>query len=339
MRQLCFAEPDRAQWREVPDARLHGALESIIEPLVIGRCDLDVAFMRGVLPMKPGAALGHEVIGTVVEVGSAVRRFVPGQIVVVAAQISCGTCINCVRGFTGRCSSVPFAASYGMGREGGYGGAAADLVRVPFADAMLFALPAMADPVQWIGFADMAQDAWRAVGPQLAQRPGARVLILGGEPAVIGIYAAGLAVALGAGAVDYYDDNALRLGEAARYGAQAIERGKGEPSGVYEIVVDCCSEPTSLAEAVRYVEPEGYITSITAHLGAGTSIPMLEAYHKGIHLHAGRPNVRASMEHCCAICLSEKFNLGTIQTHLFSFDDAPAAWASTELRAVAVRKA
>lgn len=337
MRQLCFVEKNRAEWREVPDARLQGAMEAIVEPLVLGRCDLDVAFMRGVFPMKSGEAMGHEVIGRVVDVGTAVQRYVPGQIVVVSAQISCGACVNCLLGNTGRCKNVPFAASYGMGREGGYGGAAADLVRVPYADAMLFALPATADPVEWIGFADMAQDAWRAVAPQLEARPGARVLILGGEPAVIGIYAAGLAVALGAAEVEYYDDNETRLVEAARYGAKAIQRGKGEPSGVYGVVVDCCSEPTSLTEAIRYVEPEGYVTSVTAHLGASTPVPMLEAYHKGVHLHVGRPNVRASMEHACAICLGQKFSLNAIRSRLFSFEEAPDAWASTDLRTVAVR--
>jgi threonine dehydrogenase-like Zn-dependent dehydrogenase len=102
-----------------------------------------------------------------------------------------------------------------MNRDGNFGCAAADLVRVPYADAMLVPLPTGADPVAMIGAADMALDAWRAVGPQLRERPGASVLVMGGLASVIGIYAAGIAVALGAGRVDYVDDDPRRLAEAA----------------------------------------------------------------------------------------------------------------------------
>lgn len=84
---------------------------------------------------------------------------------------------------------------------------------------MLYRLPHGAIAKDWIGISDMAQDAYRAVGPQLKERPGARVLILGGLPSVIGIYAAGIAVACGASTVDFYDLDAKRLAEAAKYGS------------------------------------------------------------------------------------------------------------------------
>jgi threonine dehydrogenase-like Zn-dependent dehydrogenase len=94
-------------------------------------------------------------IGTVVDLGDCVTRIRPGQRVIVPAQISCGTCRNCRRGFTGRCQSVPFSASYGIGRAGNYGCAAADLVRVPCVDAVLVLLPEGADALEFIGAADV----------------------------------------------------------------------------------------------------------------------------------------------------------------------------------------
>lgn len=337
MRQLTFIAPGRLAWQDVPTPRITGPLQAVVEPVVIARCDLDLAFVRGIVPMQTGTAIGHEAIGRVLAVGDGVHRFKPGDMVVVPAQISCGSCGNCRRGFTGRCQSVPFGAAFGMGREGDFGCLAADAVKVPYADAMLFPLPPGANPVEWIGFVDMAQDAWRAVAPQLFQRPDARVLVIGGMPQVIGLYAVAIAVALGAAEVVYFDDEPLRLAEAKRFGAQAVRRGDSEPTGQFEIVVDGHHEARSMVEAIRWVAPEGCVTSVTLHLGATTPVPLMEAYHKGVSLKLGRPNCRATMEHVCALCVAGRFRPHEITTRLFGFDDAPTAWAADDLRTVAAR--
>lgn len=336
MKQLTFIGIDQVEWRDVPDPRLLSAVEAIVRPLVIGRCDLDVGYLKGLMPMASGEAIGHEVIAEVVEIGEAVRAFKPGDRVVVPAQISCGICRNCRRGFTGRCQSVPFAASYGMGRDGGFGSLAADLARVPFADAMLFPLPKGADPKDWIGFTDMAQDAWRAVGPYLTERPCARVLVIGGLPSVISIYAAGIAVALGAGAVDFYDSDKQRLAEAGKFGATPVDRANAEPEGLYEIVVDSHFDPGSLLEASRFCEPEGIIVGVTAHVEPA-AVPLLEMYHKGVTYRTGRPNCRAHMGEVACLCERGVFKPQLISTEMYDFDEADKAWLSSGLRVAASR--
>jgi threonine dehydrogenase-like Zn-dependent dehydrogenase len=339
MRRLIFVRPGQAEWQEAPEPRINATTQAIIEPLVIARCDLDVAFMQGIIPMKPGTAIGHETVARVREVGDGVTRFAPGDLVAVSSQISCGVCRNCLRGFTGRCESVPLGASFGMGREGDFGCLAADLARIPYADSMLFALPPGAQALDWIGFTDLAVDAWRAVGPQLAERPGANVLVIGGMPQAIGLYAAAIAVALGAGAVDYYDSDPQRLAQASSFGARPIRRGEAEPSHAYEIVVDSHHEAQSMAEAIRWVAPEGFITGVTIHLGAATPVPLMEAYHKGVTLKLGRPNCRTNMDAVCALCLSGQFQPQKLFTRFFDFDEAPQAWSAPELRVVASRLA
>ena len=117
MRHAVFVEPGCVEWREAPDARLQGAGEAIVRPTVVGRCDLDVAYVRGQAPMPAGAPIGHEIIGEIVDLGeTAAGGFSIGQRVFVSAQIACGACDACRRGRTGRCTAVPFGASYGMGR-------------------------------------------------------------------------------------------------------------------------------------------------------------------------------------------------------------------------------
>lgn len=336
MRSLTFVAPGEVEWREAPAPNIGHASQAIIRPLVIGRCDLDVGFVHGLMPIASGEPLGHELIGEIVDIGDGVNNFEPGDLAVLSAQICCGYCDACKRGHTGRCQSVPFAASYGMGREGNFGGTAADLVLVPFADAMLFPLPSGAKPVDWIGFADMAQDAYRAVGPQLQARPNGRVLVIGGLPQVIGIYAAGLAVALGASEVDYFDDNEARLAEARDYGANALNRNTTEPDGLYDIVVDSSIAPQALIDAFRYAAPEAYVTSVSVHPGELAEAPFMLAYNKGVHYRTGRPNCRQHMQTLADLCCSQKFQPEKISTTIFSFDDAPKAWLSKALRTIAV---
>jgi len=336
MRQLTFVEPGKVEWREAAAPRLQSGVEALVRPVVLGRCDLDVGFVRGLAPMRSGEPIGHEMIGEVTDVGDAVRLVRLGQRVIVPSQISCGNCRNCRRGFTGRCQSVPFGAGYGMNREGDYGCAAADLVRVPFADAMLVPLPDGADAAVMIGAADMALDAWRAVGPQLWERPGATVLVVGGLASVIGIYAAGLAVTLGAGHVTYTDDDETRLREAARYGAEALRRPCDLPMQ-YEIVVDADGQADTLMQALRATEPEGLFTSVSIHLRPATGFPLIELYHKGITFRTGRANVRTSVEPLLAHCAHGHFRPDLIDTENFAFDDAPEAWLSGAVRAIARR--
>ena len=339
MKALVFVEPEMLEWREVADARVLAGCEAVVRTTVMGRCDLDFGYVRGIMPMPSGAPIGHEIIGEIIDVGDGGRQFKLGDVVIVPAQISCGTCRNCRRGFTGRCQSVPFAASYGMAREGDFGGGVADLVRVPFADAMLYPLPQGAVAKDWIGISDMAQDAYRAVGPQLKERPGARVLVLGGLPSVIGIYAAGLAAACGASAVDYYDTDAVRLAEAAKYGANPIKRDVAEPQGLYEIVVDSSVSPEALIESFRYAEPEALVTSVTVHLGPTAAAPFMEAYHKGLHYRTGRPNCRQHMEAVGCLCHSGAFKPQLIESSEFAYENAIDAWLHGGLRSYVVRGA
>ena len=117
MRRMVFLAPGKLEWREAPDPEIEGPDEAIVSPTVMGRCDLDALYLAGRVPMAAGEPIGHEIIGTVVDLGeTAARRFRIGQTVIVTAQIACGRCGRCLGGLTGRCENVPFGASYGMGR-------------------------------------------------------------------------------------------------------------------------------------------------------------------------------------------------------------------------------
>src|SRR5438874_1131425 len=82
------------------------------------------------------------------------------------------------------------------------------------ADAMLVPLPDGVDAAAVASVSDNVPDGWRAVAPQLQERPGAPVLIVGGGGDVA-LYAAAVAVAAGSAQVDYVDTDERRLRVAA----------------------------------------------------------------------------------------------------------------------------
>ena len=223
MRQLLVEGPGRTRWADVPDVDLSSPAAAIVRPLAVATCDLDVAVLRGRYPFEYPYPFGHEAVAEVLDVGDDVRTVRPGDLVVVPFQISCGECGPCTRGRTGNCASVPRLSTFGLGTMGGlaWGGLLADCALVPYADAMLVRVPNGIAPAAIASVSDNIADAWRTVGPQLQAQPGAEVLVVGGDagPNSIGLYATGLAVALGAARVEYADNDPVRLAVAADLGA------------------------------------------------------------------------------------------------------------------------
>ncbi|HEX8053631.1 MAG TPA: alcohol dehydrogenase catalytic domain-containing protein, partial [Thermoleophilaceae bacterium] len=206
MRQLEITGVRSVEWREAPEPALGGDGEAIVRPLAVALCDLDSAFLTGAVPVGDGFPFGHECVAEVVEVGDGVESVRPGDVVVVPFQISCGACEACEAGHTGSCRTVPRGSAYGMKPLGGdWGGALADRLRVPFADAMLVPLPDGLEPAAVASVADNVPDGFRTVAAPLAATPGAEVLVVGGFARSVGLYATAAAVALGASRVVYAD--------------------------------------------------------------------------------------------------------------------------------------
>jgi alcohol dehydrogenase len=248
---------------------------------------------------------------------------VVGDRVVVPFQISCGSCDACRAGHTGNCTTVHQMAMYGFGASGGdWGGALSDLVRVPYADAMLVPLPPGLEPVAAAGAADNISDAWRTVAPHLRARPGAEVLIAGGGGAGgIGLYAAAAAVALGAATVDYVDDAEDRLEIAKQLGANAVE---GEPRrGRYPITVDARGDEQALGMVLRSTAPDGFCTNAAPYFRPPSEpLPLLEMYTRCVTLHSGRCHARSLMPEVLAALADGSLRADLVTDRVVEWDAA-----------------
>jgi threonine dehydrogenase-like Zn-dependent dehydrogenase len=341
MRQLMFEEPGRYAWRDAPDPTISAPEQALVRPVAVACCDLDVGVAGGVLPMPPGHAVGHEGIAEVVAVGDAVRGVQVGDRVVVPFQISCGQCRECRRGATGSCGSLPLMAMYGMAPLAGMdgGGFMSDVVLVPYADAMLIAIPANVDPVAIASLSDNIPDGWRAVGPFRSELAGLqecdrRVLVVGRLS--IGVYAAALASAIGAH-VDYVDTDKSRLAAAEKLGAVAHDLAKPDRSwDPYPVTVHTSADPSLLTATLRATWPDGVCTDTGIYYQGKVEMPLLPMYTRGVRFVTGRVNARAVIPEILEV-LGSGCDLAPVVERVADWDDAPSVWPTMRGKTVFTR--
>lgn len=217
----------------VADAELETSTDTLLRLTSTAVCGTDLHFYGGRMGAEAGMLIGHEPLGVVEEVGSAVVSVKPGDRVVVPTHICCGFCHSCVHGFSGACLTTnpgKAGAAYGYPGMGDYRGAQTELVRVPFADANCLRLPGEPHDDRehdYVLLADALPTAYHAT--VLAEvGPGATVAIYGAG--AIGLLAAYCALRIrGASLVYVVDRVAERLEKAGALGAIPINYTAGDP--------------------------------------------------------------------------------------------------------------
>lgn len=340
MQQLTLTEDRSVRWLEVPRPRLEGPGEALVRPIAVALCDLDQPAIRGEAPIPPPIALGHEAIAEVVEIGDAVAGVAVGERVIVPFQINCGECARCRAGATGSCNGegVRPGSMYGFGVVGGdWGGALSDLLRVPFADAMLLPLPAGIEPATVASLPDNVVDGWRTVAPQLQRTPGAAVAVVGGGAPSIGLYAVQIATALGAERVAYFDVDPSRLAKAEQLGAEPISEHGAKPPERFPITVDASATREGLLWSLRSTEPEGICTSVGILYEQETPLPLLEMYTRGVTLRIGRVMARAAIPEALGLIAAGRLDPGLVTSNRVPWERAAEAVLEPETKLVVER--
>jgi len=372
MKQLTYIKKNTLEWWDCKEPTLQSDHDVIVRPLAAARCDGDKSFlfygitpmlragvalhyidpitkkMFGIKPFKGPFAIGHECVAEILSCGNEVKHFKVGDKVIVPWSISCGSCSHCLSGLTSKCTSAgeTFFSGFGFGEPlGPWGGMMTDKFRVPFADNMLVKIPKGLDPISLASASDNIPDGWRTVAPYLKEKPGAPVLIVGGAAESIGLYAAGIAVALGSSKVDYIDYQPARLAIAKSLGANPIEiskenRGKWfrnnapKISGTYPITVDASMNQDGIRFAIRSLAPGGICTSVGFYFQKETSIPLMQMYANDSTLHTGVSHPRADLPDVLDLIESKKFQPEKITTLLATWDDAAEAYLERTTKVV-----
>ena len=116
------------------EPRIVQPTDAVIRVAATCICGSDLWPYRGAEPAD-GLPMGHEYVGVVEEVGSAVETVKPGDFVIGSFVISDGTCDICRAGYPSRCVHAEFVH--------GTIGTQSERARIPYADGTLVATPGM----------------------------------------------------------------------------------------------------------------------------------------------------------------------------------------------------
>ncbi len=187
---------------------------------------------------------------------------------------------------------VAFMSTYGFGPAvEQWGGFLSDVVRVPYAEHMLVPLPAGVEPAAVAS----ASDNLATRGARSARRsPSGRGRRCSWSAAPgrgsIGLYAAALAVALGAESVTYLDPDARRR-EIAAGSARTRSQQAPERLGPFPITVDAVRRSRRLALALHATAPDGCARASRSTSASSRAAAALDV-HEGHHVQ-DRPRERA----------------------------------------------
>ncbi|WP_373694972.1 NAD(P)-dependent alcohol dehydrogenase [Kineococcus terrestris] len=235
-----------------------------------GVCHSDLHALHdpaGVFPLVPG----HEFVGDVVEVGSAVRDFAVGDPVAVGNIVdSCGTCEMCRADQENYCREFPTLTYGGRDRRDGSTTLGAYAGGYVVRDRFVHHRPAHLDPAGVAPLLCAGITVWEPLR-RWGAGPGTRVGVvgLGG----LGHLAVKLAAALGAH-VTVFTTSAAKAGDAARLGAHRSvvstdAAAMGDAEGSCDLVLDCVPAPHDLAPYLRVLALDGTLCSL-GHLGPVT---------------------------------------------------------------------
>ena len=179
MRALTFHGSHDVRIDRVAEPRLQEPDDLLLRVTATAICGSDLHLYRGKIPMvEQGDILGHEFMGVVEEVGSAVTAVRPGDRVVVPFVIACGECFFCRLNLHAACETTnpgrgailnkkqipPGAALYGYSHlYGGVPGGQAEYVRVPKANSGPFVIPDVMEDERVLFLSDILPTGYQAV--------------------------------------------------------------------------------------------------------------------------------------------------------------------------------
>ena len=225
MKAVVYGGPFQVSVDEVPEPVVTDPTDAIVRITTTNICGSDLHMYEGRTSVDKGTILGHENMGIVVDVGPGVTSIRPGDRVSVPFNVACGTCRNCVNGWTSFCLRTnPVdgvdGAAYGYAQMGPYDGGQADFLRVPYADFNLLVLPPGLDfERDFALLSDVFPTGYHGAA-MAGVGPGDTVAVFGAGP--VGLLAAHSCYLRGAAQVFVVDMAPDRLELADRFGAVPV---------------------------------------------------------------------------------------------------------------------
>ncbi len=348
MKALVFHGPGAKAWEEVPDPQLLAPTDAIVQIDTTTICGTDLHILKGDVPaVDEGRILGHEGVGTVVEVGAAVTSVKPGDRVIVSCISSCGTCIYCRKAMPSHCQAMG-----GLGWVLGHliDGTQAEYVRTPFADTSLHKVPDCLTDEQAVMLSDIFPTGFEIGIRYGGVQPGDVVAVVGVGPvglaavATAGLHGAAKVIAIGRSQPRI--DHALTMGADVGISTRDPEWAKkvmAETDGLgVDVVVEAVGVPETLQDCFEIVRPGGHIANAGVH-GAAVSFPMDKLWIQNLMISTGLVDA-TSTPMLLHLMEGKRLKPELMVTHRFTLDQFEEAYevfgnpGATNALKVAIRR-
>jgi alcohol dehydrogenase len=328
MKALVYHGPGQKAWEEVPKPVLSADTDAIVRVDAVTICGTDLHILKGDVPaVTPGRILGHEAVGTVESVGSAVRSVKPGDHVLVSCITSCGTCRYCREARYGQCLG---GGGWILGHL--IDGTQAEYVRVPFADTSTYLAPAGVSDEALLMVADILPTGYEVGVLNGCVRPGDVVAVVGAGPiglsAIMGsrLYSPSHIVA-----IDLADS---RLEAAKQFGADVtVNNGVEDPMDAIrgltdglgaDVTIEAVGVPATFELAAALVRPGGHVANIGVH-GQPATLHLEDLWIKDVTIMTGLVDTYSTPTFL-RLLQGHQLDADRFVTHRFALDDFEKAY-------------
>ncbi len=331
MRAAVFVEPGKIEIQQRPIPKL-GPTDALLRVTTTTICGTDVHILKGEYPVKPGLIVGHEPVGVIEKLGSAVTGYSPGQRVIAGAITPCGQCHPCLDGLSSQCGGKALGG-WQLGNT--IDGCQAEYVLIPNAQANLTAIPDNLSDEQVLMCPDIMSTGFG--GAQNGNiRIGDTVVIFAQGP--IGLCATAGAKLMGATRIITVDGVPERLKVSKQLGADiTINYKEQDPVKIImelthglgvDVAIEALGTQETFESCLRVLKPGGTLSSLGVYSGKLT-MP-LDAMVAGLGDHkivttlcpGGKERMRRLLE----VVASGRVDLTAMVTHRFKLDDIVEAY-------------
>jgi threonine dehydrogenase-like Zn-dependent dehydrogenase len=337
MKAAVFNEPGRIALDERPVPEV-GPLDALVRVTTTTICGTDVHILKGEYPVRPGLIVGHEPVGVIERLGSAVAGYTEGQRVIAGAITPCG---HSHASLAGSHSQDGGAAPHGWKPMGGWrfgntiDGCQAEYVLVPDAMVNLAPVPEALTDEQVLMCPDILSTGF-AGAESGGVRIGDTVAVFAQGP--IGLCATVGARLSGATTVIAVETVPERIEMAKQLGADhVVDFRSADPvaeirrltgSRGVDVAIEALGTQATFEAALRVLRPGGTLSSLGVYSGPLT-IP-LDAFAAGLGDHkivttlcpGGKERMRRLME----VIAGGRADLRPLVTHRFALDEIEEAY-------------
>ncbi|ALS20897.1 zinc-dependent alcohol dehydrogenase family protein [Paenibacillus naphthalenovorans] len=327
MKALVYLGPQKKEWTDKEKPKIEKATDAIVKITKTTICGTDLHILSGDVPaVTAGRILGHEGVGIVEEVGSAVNRFKPGDNVLLSCVTACGRCDYCKKQMYAHCEDGGWILGHLID------GTQAEYVRIPYADTSMYHIPDGSDEEALVMLSDILPTAFEIGVINGKVEPGNVVAIVGAGP--VGMSSLLTAQLYSPAEIIMIDLDEHRLELAKKFGASktvnsskgnvienvlALTNGKG-----VDVAIEAVGYPVTFDICQRILKPGGRLANVGVH-GKPVELHLEDLWIRNVTITTGLVST-STTPMLLKTVQSDKIKPAELITHRFPLQDIIKAY-------------